>query len=235
MNTDKQRRIIVALIIGLGSLAISVQSFAKIRTLEKQSLIFVRAISTKHRKLYFYLQSTCIGELEGTLQSQSEGYMYRSEGKIRFKLDSARYVALDFSLRLAINGLYQVGGSVLRFWNPSNPEKQIVLGTLGIDPIQIQGSIDGSENNLIQVPFPGPVTLYPTGEGTFGLQIPSLEIPIPVPLFFKHFSYVINDGSAACSLTDNVLPSSVMAEISDLLSTVSSLTAPSDLNSAGVK
>jgi hypothetical protein len=226
MNKEKRHRIIVATLVGVTSFAISVQSFARIRTLESQSLVLPKAISTKPRKLFLHIGSTCIGQLEGTLQAQEEGFMYNAEGIIRFKLDNIRSAAVDFSFRLAINGLYQVGGSVLRFWNPSSPEKKVVLGTLGINPIEVQGSLDGSGNNLVKIPIPGPITLYPTGEGTFGLQIPTFEIAIPIPTVFTKVTLELAKENTSCNLTNNEISSSILAELSGLLSTASMLANP---------
>jgi hypothetical protein len=133
---------------------------------------------------------------------------------------------MDFSFRLAINGLYQVGGSILRFWNPSTPEKKVVLGTLGINPIEVQGSLDGSGNNIVKIPIPGPITLYPTGEGTFGLQIPTFEIAIPIPTVFTKVTLELAKENTSCNLTDNEISSSILAELSGLLSTASMLANP---------
>jgi hypothetical protein len=231
MNQYKRRRITVATLIGVVSFAISVQSFARIRTLESQSLILAKAISTKPRKLVLHLGATCIGQLEGALQPQGEGFMYDSEGIIRFKLDKVRSASVDFSVRLAINGLYQVGGSILRFWNPSTPEKKVVLGTLGINPIEVQGSLDGSGNNLVKIPIPGPITLYPTGEGTFGLQIPTFEVPIPLPTVFGKITLTLAQEDTLCNLTDNEISPSILAELSSLISTAIMLANPMNTNS----
>jgi hypothetical protein len=231
MHQYKRRRIIVATLIGVASFAISVQSFARIQTLETQSLILAKAISTKPRKLFLHLGSTCIGQLEGALHPQGEGFMYDSQGVIRFKFSKVQSAAIDFSLRLAINGLYQVGGSVLRFWNPSTPEKKVVLGTLGIDPIEVQGSLDGSGKNLVKIPIPGPITLYPTGEGTFGLQVPAFAVAIPLPTVFGKVSLTLAQDDTTCNLTDNEISPSIVAEFSSLLNTATMWANPLNTNS----
>jgi len=231
MTQHKRRRIIIATLIGVASFAISVQSFARIRTLENQSLVLAKAISIKPRKLFLHLGSTCIGQLEGALQPQGEGFMYDSKGIIRVKLGKMQAAAIDFSFRLAVNGLYQVGGSVLKFWNPSNPEKKVVLGTLGIDPIEVQGSLDAAGKNLVKVPIPGPISLYPTGEGTFGLQIPTFDIPLPLPKAFEKISWTIAQNDTTCNLTDNEVEPGILAELSSLLSSATKLAKPMDNNS----
>jgi len=226
MNQYKRRRLIIATLIGVTSFAISVQSFARIRTLENQSLVLVKAISTRPRKLFLNLGSTCIGQLEGTLQPQGEGFMYDSKGIVRLKLGTTQTAAIDFSFRLAVNGLYQVGGSVLKFWNPFSPDKKVVLGTLGIDPIEVQGSLDISGKNLVKIPIPGPITLYPTGEGTFGLQIPTFDVPFPLPKVFEKISWSIAQSDTVCNLTDNQIEPAIMAELSQLLSSATMLSKP---------
>lgn len=230
MNQYKRRRIIIATLIGVTGFAISVQSFARIRTLENQSLIFAKAISTKPRKLFLRLGSTCIGQLEGTLEAAGEGFMYDSNGIIRFRLGQTQTADIDFSFRMAVNGLYQVGGSILTLWNPLNPEKKVVLGTLGIDPIEFQGSLYGSGKNLVKVPIPGPVTLYPTGEGTFGLQIPAFDVPLPRPKVLEKLSWTIAQNDTPCNLQDNELEPEIMTELSKLLSSATMLANPLNFN-----
>ena len=177
----RSTRIAIASLIVVTSCAVSWASYTEITRRISNQILLANLLHRESRTYHATFNNTCFGTLSSHFEETDKGRIFNAKGEFMVR-QGAAIIRIALTLKLAFNELDQLGGAILRFWNKQTPQRQVVLGTSGTNPVK-------AELTVTQKPFPfhlefsvpGPYTLVPTSGETFGILQPPIDLALPVP------------------------------------------------------